>query len=135
MADQIIRRKMNLGMKTSREAGTKSNNRISSSLSLKHQSQKFNDPASGMTVLQRMEEQRKVQTASKLNKDSQELESSDGPERKESTIWTQSGKIDEKYVDVNNTENDEVGWKPPALTTFRQKKTLSIRREATEKRS
>lgn len=115
--------------KLSQEAATIffKDNRISSSLSLKlgnlpDQSQNFNDPASGMSVLQRMEEIRKAQTASKLNKDSQESESSNGPERKESTIWTQPGKINEKYADANNTENGEVGWKPPALTTFSQKR-------------
>jgi hypothetical protein len=85
-------------------------------------SQKFNNSASGMGVLQRLEERRKAQTASKLKKDSQISDSTGGLERKESTIWTQSDKTNEIDKDPNDTENDEVGWKPPALTTFSSKK-------------
>jgi hypothetical protein len=86
-------------------------------------SQKFNDSAIGMGVLQRLEERRKAQTASKPQKESQRSDSTDGPERKESTIiWTQADKTNEIDKDQNDTENDEVGWKPPALTTFSKKK-------------
>jgi hypothetical protein len=89
---------------------------------LSSSSQKFNDFDSEMGVLQRLEERRKAQTASKLKKDFQISDSTDGLERKESTIWTQSDRTNEIDKDLNDTENDGVGWKPPALTTFSKKK-------------
>ena len=108
--------------KISSKSSTSSASQKLQSEDLPSSSQKFNDSASEKGVLQRLEERRKAQTASKLKMDSQISDSTDGLERKESTIWTQSEKTNDIDKDLNDTEYDEVSWKPPALTTFSKKK-------------